>query len=207
MTISYFVRILKIPFQLCAQLIWPITQYRKRSVFLKFSSKHNYWIETGTFKGRTTNFLSAHNLYVHSIEPSQYYYNFARNRLMNKSNVQIHFGTSKDTLKKILSLLDDNRALGKGSHLGKSVFFLDGHFSGGLTFMDSGSPILEELEIIDQHYGPNFADVCILIDDARLFKNNTPGYPSLDFIKSWAFERGFSVKTVKDIIVLEFQID
>ena len=194
---------LKIPLQMIAQLAWPITQYRKRSVFLKFSSKSTCWVESGTFKGTTTHFLSNHNLWVHSMEPSPHYFDLARKKLIGQTNVLVHFGPSKDILKNILITIDKNRELAQGPIISNIVFFLDGHFSGGLTYKDPGSPIKSELAIIDDHYRPNFKNLTILIDDARLFKKSAPGYPSLNFIKEWAFKRGFSVVEVKDLIILK----
>jgi hypothetical protein len=66
-----------------------------------------------------------------------------------------------------------------------AAFWLDGHYSGGVT-ADSGgdAPILRELQAVLT----SSIDHLVLIDDARLF-DGTNGYPTLDVVSSLVAER------------------
>lgn len=62
-----------------------------------------------------------------------------------------------------------------------AIFWLDGHYSGGITSLGKKeTPILEELRIICQK---DLSHV-ILIDDDRFF-NGTEGYPTLEEMKKY----------------------
>ena len=62
---------------------------------------------------------------------------------------------------------------------GTAIFWLDGHYSGGITALGNKEcPVLEELETILKSHIQHV----ILIDDARLF-NGTNDYPTIDELK------------------------
>jgi len=111
------------------------------------------FIETGTYMGGTTKWASVHFKKVHTIELSEVLYNKVKDELLAKGNIVPHLGDSRDVLPEILKNTNDN-----------IIFWLDGHYSAGITAgKDDPCPLLKELEII---LSRNNDDI-ILIDDAR----------------------------------------
>jgi len=82
------------------------------------------WIETGTYFGDTTLFLSKNFTKVTSIEPEKIIYAFALNRLKKHTNVSLYNSSSEEIFETILS-----------KEKGNICFFLDGHYSDGVTFL------------------------------------------------------------------------
>lgn len=65
-------------------------------------------------------------------------------------------------------------------------FWLDGHYSEGITHRGPvDTPIIKELEIISD-FMDKFFSVNIFIDDFRLFVNQSTDYPSAFFLCNWA---------------------
>ena len=115
-----------------------------------------YFVETGTFKGDTTEI--ARNMFekVYTIEVKENLYAQARNRFKPYHNVTCYLGDSSLLLGDICKTLDK-----------PTCFWLDGHYSAGNTGMGTkGVPLYEELDLIMA----NCKVPCvILIDDCRLF--------------------------------------
>ena len=84
---------------------------------------------------------------------------------------------------------------------GSTCFWLDGHYSGDVTFKGTEvSPISAELSAISSYLTKN--RVVVLIDDFRLFVNSaTTGYPSHLTLISWAGEQNLSWTVEHDIFV------
>ena len=55
-------------------------QFIKELIFVKYAIDDANWVETGTYKGTTTNFLSIRFPHVYTIEPAQNLYNTACKR-------------------------------------------------------------------------------------------------------------------------------
>ena len=113
------------------------------------------FVETGTFYGGTA--VWASNIFerVYTIENSKEMYEAAVNNHQDKSNIKFLLGDSRTHLKKVVSQLEK-----------PAVFWLDAHWSGGLTYGDNDQcPLLEEIDVINSSPLDHF----ILIDDARLF--------------------------------------
>jgi hypothetical protein len=127
-------------------------------------AKADTFIETGTYTGGTTKWASTQFREVHTIELSELLYNQIKDELLAKGNITPHFGDSRDILPKILANIQTN-----------VVFWLDGHYSSGVTAgKDDPCPLLKELEIILKRNN----DDIILIDDARcLLAEN--GWPTI----------------------------
>lgn len=91
----------------------------------------------------------------------------------------------------------------------KINFWLDGHYSGGVTFSGKlETPILEELKIIANHLD-NFNKVCILVDDVRCFSTEQFqyfNYPHIDKLIEWAKINQFSWYIEHDILIFTKQI-
>jgi hypothetical protein len=157
------------------------------------------WIETGTYNGEGSLAISKFGAFLDTIEPSKELSQLAERRLSSKKNVKIHVGTSEDLLSEIL--LEVER---KGFR--EVSFWLDGHYSGGNTFLGNlDTPIRKELEIISRHLS-NFSRVSIFIDDIRCFNPSLTdyiSYPSVKELIEFANLNRFRVLFTKDICVMK----
>jgi hypothetical protein len=82
----------------------------------------------------------------------------------------------------------------------KTLFWLDAHYSGGVTSKtNKETPIKEELKIIIKNWEKGNI---VLIDDAKLFNGNQ-GYPTIEKIKSIFSKITVRLKVEKDIIVIK----
>jgi hypothetical protein len=128
------------------------------------------FIETGTFKGDTTDVLKNIAEKVYTIELSSEYHLRAVSRFKDCNNVECLLGDSTSMLPIVLQRLK-----------GKPLFWLDGHYSGGDTAQgEKDSPINEELQSI---FDAGIKEAVILIDDARCF-GYSKDYPSLDELRN-----------------------
>jgi hypothetical protein len=133
------------------------------------------FVETGTFFGDTTAALEPYLDELVTIEISPDLASRARERFAGKSNVRVLEGDSGGLLPEILGKLRT-----------PALFWLDGHFSGGITARgDEDTPVRTELRAILDH--PLKTHV-ILIDDARDFKGGE--YPSLAEVEGLVHSRG-----------------
>jgi hypothetical protein len=172
----------------------PSPNFIKRKVLLREAFKKAVWVETGTYKGDTTNLLARNNT-VYSIEPSKKYYLRAKKRFRKNNNVFLFLGTSEEMLEVVLALIP------QGSQIN---FWLDGHYSGAETFKGVfNSPILKELQIIMDNVS-KFRSVCIFIDDIRCFGSMTEeyqDYPNLNFLVDWCNQFKLSWHIEHDILI------
>ena len=125
------------------------------------------FIETGTHLGDTLAYI-AHDKSIHctSIELAEVYYKQAKHRFRSYTNIDLIHGDSGALMASVINKLDS-----------PALFWLDGHYSGGLTAQGTiDTPICAELEAIlmSRH-----KDHVILIDDVRCF-DGTNNYPHLD---------------------------
>lgn len=159
----------------------PAPQIVKWSVLRRWGGDGT-WIESGTYKGETTRFLSTFSHCVYSIEPSPILAKNATRNFSANESVNIIEGLSEVELPRLLQEL---------SQLEKEdvSFWLDGHYSAGITFQGpSDTPIVEELHAISE-YLRTFTNVTVFIDDVRCFNPSIPeyaSYPPLNYLSSWA---------------------
>lgn len=143
-----------------------VNKYRTLTGFTTF-------VESGTFMGdmiasQLNNFDS-----IYSIELSEKYWNDAKVKFKNESHVVLLHGDSGKVLKSLIQQIKES-----------SVFWLDGHYSGGDTAKgEKMCPIFEELKGI---FNSDLSH-CLLIDDARLF-NGTEDYPTLEDLKGFVLK-------------------
>jgi hypothetical protein len=144
-------------------------------------------VETGTFKGTTTKWASACFGTVHTVELSDYLFNQVKDILLAKGNITPWLGNSRDILPLILQ--NEQRDI---------IFWLDGHYSGGMTAGEADPcPLLDELEIILQR---NNNDI-ILIDDSRLMGWER-GYPTIVDICAQVRQKGRFIQIFDDVICI-----
>ncbi len=116
--------------------------------------KISNFVETGTYHGGTAIWAANFFKNVLTIEYSKELYEQTVAKF-DISNIEFIFGDSRTELSKLVERLDSS-----------SLFWLDAHWSGGLTYGDTDQcPLIEEINIINSSSLDNF----ILIDDARLF--------------------------------------
>jgi hypothetical protein len=171
----------------------PVPYFIRRAQLLQVG-KHigaEVAVETGTYRGDTTAFLARHFRETHTIEVVPALADMARDRFTNQPSITVWDGDSSDVLRSLLPQL-------KAS----TLFYLDGHDSGGVTGKGlKACPVREELEII---YGSGANRVSVVIDDARLFGTD-PDYPTISEVRQW-MERLRPVAIVRvehDAIVIE----
>ncbi len=171
----------------------PSPPFVKKSVLHRFGIPTGTWVETGTFQGDTTEFLRHKAKQVYTIEPDDALFRSAAHRFANVPNVQVLLGLSEDILPELLPQVS-----------GDVSFWLDGHYSGGITHQGPAhTPILPELEAIAINLN-HFGRVSILIDDVRLFTNQKDAeYPDLDALVDWARSQQMSWFIDSDIFVIE----
>lgn len=168
-------------------------QLVKQNLFVKYGVPQAQWVETGTYVGETTDFLSKNYSFVYSIEPEKNLFENAMKKFLNK-NVELFNGVSEDVMPSLLPGLSED-----------INFWLDGHYSAGFTFKgDKDCPVEEELIAIKNNL-QNFSKVAILIDDVRCFlptNTSQSDYPSIDFLVDWARVNNFNWQVEQDVFVM-----
>ena len=181
-----------------AWLIWlfsgcksPSPQKIKMRVLKRHSVSGLPWVETGTYLGDTTRYLSSLTDKVVSIEPELSLFKFATKRLKKFKNVEIRNGSSEEIFERICNEM-----------LGGANFWLDGHFSGDVTFQgEMISPIELELKHITKLITKG-ADVSVFIDDFRLFvEKRELGYPDPITLVNWAKLNNLNWTVEHDIFI------
>ena len=174
----------------------PAPNYVKRRVLNRLGSKDT-WIETGTYLGDTSEFLAARVSRVYSIEPSLELFERARIRFAAFPNVTLINDLSEKALPDLISSLNP-------SECNDISFWLDGHFSSGITHKGPvETPVLEELTAIKSNID-KFRNISIFIDDVRLFHTRNgeeSGYPSLNALTDWANSLGLFWTIEHDIFI------
>ena len=165
----------------------------KQEIFLKYGIPNAQWVETGTYTGTTTAFLADHFSFIHSIEPGKNLFNNAVLRFKSNKNINLYNDVSENVLPDLLPKLN-----------GEINFWLDGHYSEGITFQGAKNcPIEDELYSIKLNLY-NFTKVVILIDDVRCFlPTSHDDYPSLDYLVDWAREHQFNWRIEQDVFVMK----
>jgi hypothetical protein len=164
----------------------------KIHVLSNYSFVDSVWFESGTYLGETTKRLSLISSKVYSSEPDQSLFEFSRNRLKKFKNIHCYLGSSEDVLPNII-----------GEFSGPVNFWLDGHFSGDVTYKgEKETPIIAELKIIEK-YLANWKNAAIFVDDVRNFVSSSleKDYPSLDFLVNFALKNHMTWTIEQDIFV------
>ena len=175
----------------------PAPGWAKWGCLIKHGFKDATWIESGTFVGETTNFLSKTAKRVVSIEPEPELFRKAKQRFAGVNNVEIIKGLSEEVFPSLLPTIG-----------GRVNFWLDGHYSAGFTHLGpQETPIVDELQAIADNM-QNFEGVCVLVDDVRLFGNtvsdrNDPAYPDIDVLVNWSRDNNLAWTIEQDIFIMK----
>ncbi|MBL7998372.1 MAG: hypothetical protein JNL32_07020 [Candidatus Kapabacteria bacterium] len=145
-------------------------------------------VETGTYFGEMVEVQMKTFDNVISIELSPQLAREAQQRFRNNRNVEIVIGDSATSMPVVAQRLT-----------GRTVFWLDGHYSDGVTAKGaSDCPVYEELDAIFKY---NTLRHVILIDDARYFTGRGD-YPTIDELTSYIGSKDLTYNvTVKDDII------
>jgi hypothetical protein len=171
----------------------PAPQMVKRSLFKRYSGQGTTWLETGTHFGRTTKFLAKHNLRVITIEPVHFLANHAKGRFRKQAKIEVIEGDSESVFEAAILRMT-----------GDVAFWLDGHFSGGITHRgELVTPVAFELQAIEKCL-KKFDTVTVLVDDFRLFQtasSDAGEYPLKDYLITWANNNGMVWTVEHDIFI------
>ena len=127
-------------------------------------------VETGTYYGDMVEAMKRRFNRIYSIELSKELCERAAKRFRRDRHVRIIQGDSGAELGKLVGSIDQ-----------PALFYLDGHYSGGITARAAKwTPIYEELSHIFDH-DPRHV---IVIDDARCFGRD-PDYPTLEALRQF----------------------
>jgi len=112
----------------------------------------NFFVETGTFLGDSL--ADARKIFTscYSIEIAEEYYLKAKERFGKAEGIHLLLGSSSEKLKEI-----------DYSKTSAALFWLDAHYSGGITGGENNCPLLDEIQYISSLP----VDKYIFIDDAR----------------------------------------
>ena len=169
----------------------PVPDAVKRTVLKRLALPDSVWVETGTYRGDTTALLSQLARRVISLEPAPELFARAQQRFRHTANVEILNAPSEDALPAVLAGLGGN-----------VCFWLDGHFSGGITHRGpNDTPVLHELAAIEANL-PRWPRALILVDDVRLFTGKVcadGAYPPLRALVDWAERLGLHWHVEHDI--------
>ncbi len=145
-------------------------------------------VETGTYLGDMVFAQLANFDKIYSVELSKELWVNAKKRFNNESNVELLNGDSGTVLYDLLPRLND-----------PAIFWLDGHYSGGVTAKGAKEcPVFEEIDAI---LGKGMNDNIILIDDARMFIGAND-YPDLATLENYIHKKSANYKMeVKDDII------
>ena len=172
----------------------PAPQAVKWAVLRRYGIPSSLWIETGTYLGDTTAFLAKGAKHVYSIEPEPQLAARARTRFAKHERITIVEGTSEDRFGELVA----------GVEQGPVSFWLDGHYSAGMTYQgESDTPIRDELSTIERNLD-RLESVAVLVDDVRCFDPDNPhfaGYPSRAWLVDWAERNGLPWTIEHDIFV------
>jgi hypothetical protein len=170
----------------------PLPSGRKRAIIRDYGRRWNAHtlVETGTYMGETVNALQSCFESIYSIELNPDLHRAAAVRFRRQAHIKLLNGDSGQVLPLLLPDLD-----------GAVLFWLDGHYSGGITSgRDVPTPIEAELESI---FATDALQPIVLIDDARLFVGSG-GYPSVEQLKARAAQiaPSYRVDVDNDMIAL-----
>ena len=154
----------------------PLPDLMKRSILSKLAKDHGaeVFVETGTFRGDTPWCFRDDFRKIFSIEVQPQLAQLAAKRFSAYPHIEIVEGDSVRKLAEIIPKID-----------GPVLFWLDGHYSAGVTGRgDDDCPLWGELHAINGNLAHPFG---IIVDDARCFGAND-GYPTLEELRTYVSE-------------------
>ncbi len=176
----------------------PMNSITKANALTKVFLRDAPVIETGTYRGERSHYFAKLGHEVHTIEISEQLSD-AIFPMLKAIGVNCYCGDSGILIPQIMQKILEHG-------FNKANFWLDGHWSGGITARakDYETPIVSELNSIAT-FLPKFASVVIAIDDVRCFGND-PSYPSKKYLVDWAEAHKLHFYFLADIFVASTEI-
>ena len=145
-------------------------------------------IETGTYRGDSTDVLAGFFPEVISIERDVDLAKSAAKRFVGKENIRVLEGSSLDLLNVIMP--DRERP---------TLFWLDAHYSGGVTAGNNDPcPLIDEIILISRRRTAD--NTVVLIDDARSLTGHG-GWPTVDEVCSKFDLETWSMAIIDDVMI------
>jgi hypothetical protein len=168
-----------------------IPHIQKQNIIVEYKNRFglSILVETGTYLGEMIEAQKNNFVKTYSIELSEKLFKRAKKKFLSEKNIVLLQGDSGKRLAEVVAVLRE-----------PALFWLDGHYSGGMTALgDKECPVREELAAIFKSEHKHI----ILIDDARMF-NGTHDYPTIEEIKKIIenFDKKYSIEVKNDIIRL-----
>lgn len=170
----------------------PVPHAIKQEMITQYGEKHNIstLVESGTYLGdmiwaQQNNFEK-----IYSIELSKFLQVAAKKRFKKSTHINFIHGDSGKIMSTLIKDLPE-----------KTLFWLDGHYSGGITARgDKDCPITEEVKAILS----SDIEHVMLIDDARYFIGERD-YPTINGLSSYILSiyPKSSIKVENDCIIVE----
>jgi hypothetical protein len=141
---------------------------RIASLILAIRDRYNIpsFIETGTYKGETTDWAAHKFASVDTVEIDVECLEVAERRLAAHGNIRFWHGSSRDRMSEVVA-----------RQSGRAIYWLDAHKGGGYFGQGDDCPLMDELAAIGDRQDGAF----IFIDDARGFLAPPP--PPFDWRK------------------------
>jgi hypothetical protein len=158
-------------------------QVFRRRIYIELTERFNFdgIVETGTFRGTTTEFLAQSGLPVYSVEIDPRAHGFASRRLWHCPLVHLFQGNSPDFLGVLAT-----RAECASAHL---FFYLDAHVQNAAVYHEA--PLVEELDIIFR----TWPDAVVMVDDFEV--------PGSDYsYDDWGSGRTLNVQCLEPLVSL-----
>ncbi len=161
----------------------------KQQIIAEFGKKYGckVLVETGTFRGDMMEAQKNNFEKLFSVELSVDFWETAKKRFKNDSQINLIQGDSGEVLPKLVPTIDQ-----------PALFWLDGHYCGGKTALSKiECPIYAEIDAV---FKDNKGHI-MMIDDARLFIGKHD-YPTINELTNYIKEidKNYSVTVEQDII-------
>jgi hypothetical protein len=167
---------------------------KKSQILLSRGIKGAGWIESGTYLGETSYLLSRSYPFVKTIEPDKRLHGFCLKYYSKVPNIEFIEGLSEVHFEKFLR--DGASTLN---------FWLDGHFSEGLTHNSGQSSFFTEMESIKSNVA-GAKHWRIFIDDYDEFPYSDrthSQYPTRASVESWVKDIGGSLSLYGSIAIVD----
>ena len=177
----------------------PSPDFIKHQILKNNNLKNSLWIETGTYYGETTHFLSKIAKKVITIEADKRLAKIAKSRFIKNKNIEVVYGKSEQVLESILT---------QKKYFKNLCIYLDAHLcTDHVTSLKTfgtdnyGTPIIRELNIIKKNL-TKITNLRILIDDIRLFDKNFQNYPKKIKLIEWCEKNRYQWNIEHDILII-----
>lgn len=166
----------------------------KQELVARYAKKHNIstLVESGTYLGDMVWAQQDNFEKIYTIELSKFLQEAAKHRFRKSNHIEFIHGDSGKLMSTLIKDLPE-----------KSLFWLDGHYSGGITARgDKDCPITEEVKAILS----SDIEHVLLIDDARYFIGERD-YPTINGLSAYIISiYPKSIITIEsDCIIVELQ--